>query len=241
MEYYKMLQNDNIIGVVTSKQFMRYTPVTNCLVRCEKERGQYITYKNKLYRDSWLNPITININYEEAFIQIISKEEYLILFEAFKTNEIIKVEEPEEEIQPEPIQEEVNITLEFIRSSKIAEMSHACRTTIENGFDTNIRGETKHFSLDTQDQINLINLGMMAETEEQLPYHADGEDVIFYTAAEIKHIISEANDFKIYQTTYYNALKGYINSLNTIEEISSITYGIQIPDEYKTEVLEEIE
>ena len=120
-------------------------------------------------------------------------------------------------------------------------MSYTCRTTIENGFDIELRNETHHFSLDTQDQLNLISLSAMAQTQELVPYHADGESCIFYTAAEMQQIIAAATTFKIYHTTYYNALKGYINSLETIEEISAITYGIAIPDEYKTDVLRALE
>jgi len=111
-------------------------------------------------------------------------------------------------------------------------MSRACNKTIENGFDIEIEGEVHHFSLDTQDQLNLITLSALTDTEEIIPYHADGEICKFYTAAEMKQIIAAATRFKIYQTTYYNALKAYINSLETIEEIGAITYGIEIPEEF---------
>jgi 5,10-methylene-tetrahydrofolate dehydrogenase/methenyl tetrahydrofolate cyclohydrolase len=85
-----------------------------------------------------------------------------------------------------------------------------------------------------------MSLSTMAQTSDIIPYHADGEQCIYYTAAEINEIIAAMNNHKIYHTTYYNALKAYINSLETIEEISAITYGTPIPDEYKTEVLKVI-
>jgi hypothetical protein len=120
-------------------------------------------------------------------------------------------------------------------------MSYACRTTIEAGFDLELRGETKHFSLDTQDQLNLISLSAMAQTQSLIPYHADGEECTFYTSEEINEIVETATAFKIYHTTYYNALKTYINALGTIEEIAAITYGVEIPDEYKSDVLKVLE
>jgi hypothetical protein len=49
-----------------------------------------------------------------------------------------------------------------------------------------------------------------------LPYHADGEEVVFYAAEEIQELVDEMNAFKIYHTTYYNALKAYIKSLLTV-------------------------
>ena len=112
---------------------------------------------------------------------------------------------------------------------------------IESGFDLDLRGETHHFSLTTQDQLNLMNLSTMIQTQDLIPYHADGEETLFYSAEEIKEIIAAANQFKIYQTTYYNALKTYINALETIEEISAIEYGITIPEEYKSDVLRMLE
>jgi len=130
--------------------------------------------------------------------------------------------------------------LEYIRDSKISEMSLQCRKTIEAGVDVELRMETKHFSMDTQDQLNLMSLGVMAQTQELIPYHADGETCIFYTADEINQIVAAATAHKVYHTTYYNALKNYINSLSTIEEIAAITYGTPIPDEYQSEVLKVI-
>ena len=114
-------------------------------------------------------------------------------------------------------------------------MSNACRQNIEAGIDIEMYGEIKHFSLTTQDQLNLMSLQTLAQTSDIVPYHADGEDVIFYTPEEINDIIDSANALKIYHTTYYNALKNYINALNTIEEISAIEYGIEIPEQYQTE------
>ena len=116
-------------------------------------------------------------------------------------------------------------------------MSYACRIAIENGFDLELRGEMHHFSLTTQDQLNLMSLSTMTQTQSLIPYHADGEECTFYTAEEINQIINAAASFKNYQIAYHNALKTYINALDTIEAIAAITYGTPIPDEYKTNVL----
>ena len=77
----------------------------------------------------------------------------------------------------------------------------------------------------------------MLQSQSMIPYHADGEEVMFYSAEEIQEIIDTANAFKIYHTTYYNSLKNYINSLETIEEIAAIEYGVDIPEEYQSDVL----
>jgi len=196
-----------------------------------------------------MQPIKQLSPYTEALLITISKSEYDAFLSAIQSEEIINNTQTEEEAEEAAIEEIINtpidpidqLSIDFIRQSKIAEMSHQCRKTIEAGIDVELRGEMKHFSLDTQDQLNLMSLGVMAQTQEMIPYHADGESCIFYASEEISHIVSAATNHKVYHTTYYNALKNYINSLETIEEIAAIEYGTPIPEEYKTEVLKVIE
>ena len=110
---------------------------------------------------------------------------------------------------------------------------------ITNGFDVVLSdGNSYHFSLTTQDQLNLITLSsMVANGEEQIPYHADGELCRFYSAEDINIIITTATQFKTYQISYFNALKAYIESLDDMNEIGAITYGVDIPVEYQSDVL----
>ena len=246
MKYFKILIDNVIIGAVSSNQFMRYLPITDCFVRATEQNGEYIAYNNKFYRATWMCPIVQATDYIEAQIIDIEKEEYELYIKAIEKNEEIQYEEAQEDqdFNEEIIYEIDSVkqsSLDFIRSSKLNEMSYQCKKTIENGFDLELRGATHHYSLTTQDQLNLMSLGTMAQTSNEIPYHADGEEVIFYTSEEINQIIAAANTFKTYQTTYYNSLKAYINSLETIEEISAIEYGIEIPEKFKTEVLKALE
>ena len=240
MKYYKMINNNTIEGVISSDNFIYYQPISDCFLQCNEQKGEYISYNGNRYRCAWMSPIKVQLPYIEITLLEITEGEYQIYQQAIENNETIVIEEEEEEeIIEEP--DEPDISIEFIRSSKIQEMSRICRKTIESGFDLELRGETKHFSLATQDQLNLMSLGAMAQTQSLIPYHADGEECDFYTAEEINEIIDTANAFKIYHTTYYNALKGYINSLETIEDIAAVTYGMEIPEEYQTNVLKALE
>lgn len=240
MEYYKIIYNDAIIGAASSKQFARYSPVNECLLYCSKSQGQYIICNEGIFRDSWMKPISASIDYVEASIIPIEKEEFDIIIEALKTEQEIIVT-PDEPVVEEPQEETPDITVEYIRGVKLKEMSATCRQIIEAGFDLELRGETHHFSLDTQDQLNLISLSAMAQTQSLIPYHADGEACIFYTNEEINQIVESATAFKIYHTTYYNALKGYINSLDDINTIAAVQYGIEIPEEYQSDVLKALQ
>ena len=245
MKYYKIIKDNNFIGVCSSTDFIKYQTRNHCYISCDELHGEYAECKGKLYRDTWMPPVSNESNklFEQALILEITEEEYNTYIEAIQHNEEIIYNDIDWQ---EPIiidDNSVDITsIEFIRQSKLNEMSYTCRTTIEQGFDFYTQDdEICHFSLTTQDQLNLMSLSALADTQEYIPYHADGEASKFYTAQEIKQIAAEAASFKNYHLAYYNSLKAYINSLETIEDIAAITYGISIPDNYKTDVLKLLE
>lgn len=244
MKYYKLISDNNFIGAITSNNFVSENSRTHWLLSSNEEYGQFVIYQNNVYRDYWMAPIIDNslIDFTNVKIIEIHEDEYDIYIEAINNNQPIYDDEPNIRLQseliiPEQANENDAASIDFIRTSKINEMSRACNQVIENGFDVEIGGETHHFSLTVQDQLNLITLSSMAaQGMDQIPYHADGELCKFYTAAEINIIVNQATAWKTYHTTYYNALKAYINSLQTIEEIGAITYGTQLPEEYQTDV-----
>lgn len=242
MTYYKIILDSTIIGVGTSMNCLRFQEKHSMLLRTVDNRAEYLECNNQLYHAQWMQPIKTNLySFVIATIVTITEEEYNILKPAID-DEPIPVEEPEEDIpviEPtDPIEE---MTVEFVQTAKINEMSRICRQTIEAGFDLIIRGETKHFSLTTQDQLNLMSISSMTVSQDLIPYHADGEEVMFYTVAEINQIIDGMNQLKNYNIAYYNSLKAYIESLETIEDIAAIEYGTSIPETYKSDVLKILE
>ena len=243
MKYYKIMTFENkIIGAISSSDFVRYSSIGHSYIRCTEKKGEYVVFNGITYRAAWMAPCQTDRTYIEAQVIEISEDEYQIFIDAIEHNEEIPDEKEDIPPLPEPTDDIQQETLEFIRSSKIKEMSYQCNKTIENGFDIETEDGIHHYSYALEDQLNLMNLSAaIARGEEQLSYHADGELCRFYTAAEINEIISTGNAWKTYHTTYFNALKSYINSLETIEEISAITYGMELPEEFKTDVLRVIE
>lgn len=240
MKYYKIIIDSQIIGVSTSANCLCEQESNHTLIRTVVNRAEYIECEDKLYHDEWMRPAVGSRIYSLASVLEISEQEYNILVPAVE-NTPVPFEEEEEEVIPVVVDPLNEMTLDFVRSSKINEMSHTCNRVIESGFDVEIQEEVHHFSLTVQDQLNLITLSSMAaQGINQIPYHADGELCKFYTAAEINLIVNQATMFKTYHTTYYNALKAYINSLENIEDISMITYGIELPEEFQTDVLRAI-
>ena len=137
-------------------------------------------------------------------------------------------------------------TLEEIKTQKISEMSTACNTTITNGFDVDLSTGKEHFSLKVEDQLNLF--GKQAQISQNVStinegkgyeYHQDGEYCKYYSLEDMLLIINTATAYKSYHTTYCNSLFRWIEQMNTKEDVNTVYYGIEIPEEYQSEVLKD--
>lgn len=253
MKFYKLINSNNeYIGVASSKDFVEYIKKSGYFLTAGEVNGQFVLLNAQLYRDTWMKVLPDQpINYQQVRVMEIGEEEYTTLHDleeqARNDEEFVPNYEPfipvDEEIIPEYHETDIisELTLNRIRELKIQALSKVCHETIEAGFDIELRGEVKHFSLDTQDQLNLMTLGTFTSSQSLIPYHADGEECTFYTAEEINQIINAATSFKNYQLAYYNSLKTYINALDNVDDITAITYGTPIPDEYKSDVLRVLE
>lgn len=120
-------------------------------------------------------------------------------------------------------------------------MSDYCQQTIYSGIDVELAsGEIKHFSLKQEDQINLFGKQVQLATPlEKFEYHADGEPCTYFSREDMQTIVTKAMEFVSYQTTYCNSLYDYIESMESKEDVQSIEYGIEIPEEYQSEVLKD--
>ena len=242
MNYYKMIDGGTFVGIATQLDFREYQRKHNILLACDEERAQYIQSADEYYRSEWMVPVTTDtISYISVEVIRIDEEEYNTLLSAIESGNEIVIEEPESPVVEEqvPVDQNEVITVEYVKSMKIAEMSATCNRVISAGFDAELSdGLSHHFALTTQDQLNLITLStMLASGETAIPYHADDELCKFYSAEDIATIVSAATAFKTYQVSYFNALKAYIESMDNIETIGAVRYGIEIPLEYQSDVL----
>ncbi|MDY4495025.1 MAG: hypothetical protein SPE24_09165 [Erysipelotrichaceae bacterium] len=245
MKYYKLLNDGEFIGVGTSYDLRKFQLKHSILLTSDDESAQYIQIDDKLYRDDWFSPtITELLDYTTVKIIVIEKDEYDTLFEAIETGKEIEITDEEPDIQEElpQIDSDEEVTIEYVKAVKSAEMSATCNKIITNGFDVILSdGENHHFSLTIQDQLNLITLSsMVAAGETVIPYHADGELCKGYSVEDITTIINTATSFKTYHVTYFNSLKVYIDSMNDINEVNNVVYGIDIPEEYQSDVLKQL-
>lgn len=242
INYYKVIKELVFIGVGTSYDFRRYQEKHRILLVTDENHAEYIQIEDSLYKADWMLPnVTNNVPYLSANVISITKEEYDSLAEAIENNEEINIEDDTTPSEEEtPISQDEQVTVAFVKESKIKEMSDKCEKAITNGVDIVLSdGQSHHFSLSIEDQINLLSISFMlaSGTVETISYHADGEYCKEYSLADMNLIVSTAISYKTYHVTYFNSLKFYINSLRSIAKISAIEYGCEIPEKYQSDEL----
>lgn len=240
MRYYKIIMDNKFIGVGTTIDLRKFQKKNEIFLSCDESEAQYIQCDRKLYRSTWMLPEDLHKKtIPLASVIEIAQSEYEAIYKALESNkEITLDEEVYEEPEDNDINEEDKITIDYVKESKIKEMKLACNKIITDGFDIKLSdGESYHFSLTVQDQLNLItSYQMVLDGVETIPYHADGELCKYYSATDMSQIVEMANSFKTYHVAYFSSLKSYINSLQDINEIADISYSSDIPIKYQSEV-----
>lgn len=127
--------------------------------------------------------------------------------------------------------------LETVRSAKLMEISKACNETIVAGIEVPVQGRTDHFNLSLEDQSNINNLFRVVELGgTEFPYQADDGTCLVYSAMEIASIYIAAQTMITTQTAYHNALKAYVNALESADDIAAVRYGMELPQPYVSEL-----
>lgn len=150
--------------------------------------------------------------------------------------------EPEQPSEPDTPDYEPNVpTLDEVKESKVKEMNTVQQQTIQQGIDVTLTdGTVEHFTLTDHDQTSLMGLqSQVAAGVEQIPWHTSNqsEHCKYYSNDDMQRIISAALSYVTYHVTYFRDLRIYIRSLDNIDDVKAITYGIAIPQEYQSEPL----
>ena len=188
--------------------------------------------------DNWIGDTHYLVDSRNELAKKIRENAPYFDFELDENGELIDITPTERPPEPET-------TLSEIVTSKIERLDMACKQTIYNGMDIQLStGETQHFTLDEQDQLNLSGIGLkllMGATE--IAWHEDDKSKAcqFYSATDAMTIISSLTVFKEYHITYFRDLRIYVNSLTDIETVNAIDYGFILPEEAKSDVLKSYE
>lgn len=130
------------------------------------------------------------------------------------------------------------------KKEKIKALNNIQQGIIEDGVTiVKDKDHEEKFSLTIQDQSSLEGLAILVEQGiERIPWHSANKDepCKYYTNEEIKNLIAQATSFITYHVTYFRDLRRYVNSLETVEAVDAVTYGMDIPEEFQSEVLKDI-
>ena len=235
---YKAVKDEKIIDAYEQLNYVRYDENAKMFLRCNKnDNPQGIIQRNgiKIYHvKDWEDIPKEAGNYETITLEeIINKSIYDGIITALdQEQEVTNVTEKAKEN---------TMDLEFIRSGKIKEMTNDCNQIITNGLDLELNAVKGHFSFTEQNQMYINLLTVRANNGDTLlPYHADDEvDTIFSKEDILK--LKEAMDYHVmYHRVYLNSLQIYINSIKDIDELNNVTYGANIPEEFRSEVLNQL-
>lgn len=233
MIYYKVKMNDSIVDVLSDLEYVQYSPRSKMVIRCmesEDPGGVMSSDGSIIYH---VNGWPELAGYPTVELMEISESEYFELREAMDAEGVI-IPDPEPDLT-----EEEKENIEFVRERKVSAMSAACEAAIVAGFSVTDENGDHHFSLQVTDQIMIAQLALKAQAgADLLPWHADGEPCRFYSPEEILILNDRMEGLITYHQTYFNSLKQYILALSTIGDISQIYYGCDIPEKYRSEVLQ---
>lgn len=243
MKYYKLINASEFIGVGTTYGLRRFQHKHQILLACDEYHAQYIQCNDELYKDTWMVPdITDEISYTELQVIEISKDEYDVLYEAMENSEDVEVPDENPAIEEPPTETDPveEITLDYVITQKVNAMSKKCEETILNGFSITLSdGKEHHFSLSDRDQMMISKLAdKAAKGETFLPWHPDDGDCTIFAKEDIFAMNEMMEAMITYHLTYFNSLKKYIMSMTDINDVQQVQYGIEIPLEYQTEVLQ---
>lgn len=130
---------------------------------------------------------------------------------------------------------EYTLSLDEVKNDKINELSAVCKKNIEAGVTIKIDDvdETFSYGIESGDQGNIDDIFSLAvSTGLSQPYHSNGGSCKLYTVAQITELYVACKMLKTKETTYFNQMKQYVNTLEDAETIKAITYGDELTGIY---------
>lgn len=133
-------------------------------------------------------------------------------------------------------------TLAEVQEQKIAEINAAQQAVIQAGVNVTLTdGTVEHFTLTDHDQTSLMGLqSQVMAGEQMIPWHTsdEAEHCKFYSNADMALITTAALAYVTWHVTYFRDLRIYIRSLTDKEAVAAVTYGMEIPEEYRSAPLQ---
>lgn len=220
----KIVKDNVVIDVVRVPRYVKFLPSGHIAIT-DKVSAQGIVGSDTTTIYSFIPGVAKAAGMVTALE--ISEEEFTILSKLLGDDQTVYAAE---------------LALAEAKRTTLTKLSNVCKSTIIAGFTIKLSdGNSQHFRLTVEDQLNLVMLeNQLNSGIETFIYHATNQPCRVYLKADVQKIISTFRDFTLYHTTYFNAVKQYINSLTDIEKINSFVYGMDISDTVENRVIRKI-
>lgn len=123
--------------------------------------------------------------------------------------------------------------LEQAKQNKILSLCESNDKAINEGTTVALSTGEENFTYALDDQTNIkemfdgVKLGL-----EQYSYHENSGQCRMFSAQDIITLYFTLFTYKTKLLTYYNQLKHYVESLETVEEVNQVEYGQELTGEY---------
>jgi hypothetical protein len=126
-----------------------------------------------------------------------------------------------------------------LKQQKKNEIDLACKGAITGGFNSTAHENTdKVYDSTLEDQANITGNALSAVSKvsgvpgcenDKFYYHARGEEFVEWQATECLQLARDFKIFKEQQLVRNKQLQVYVDTLNTIEEVQSVTWDTVVP------------
>ena len=129
-------------------------------------------------------------------------------------------------------------TLEEVKAAKKQEIYMMYNADVAAGINVELSTGTQHFPLSDEDQRFLMGkqLELSGSDAEMVSYQDSDNHCMLLSRDDMQKIINTALTYVNIKTTYRNNLCEWAGQCSTKEEVGQITYGADIPEEYRNEV-----
>ncbi len=205
---YKIIHNNKVIDVAESPQFIKILPTGQVALTNKSAANGIAGSDATLYSFEPVAQPEIKV----VSIEAISYEEFSRLQSLLNSDSEIVADKSK---------------LTDYKQEAIANLSKICQSKIVDGFKIILSdGESYHFSLTAEDQLNLLSIENQLNAGAQtVLFHATGMPCRLFYREDMLKVIKAFRNHVLYHTTYFNVAKQYINSLADDRKIELFAYG----------------
>lgn len=219
---YKIIQNNKIVDVVEYPQFVSFL-ISGHIAMTDKTSADGIVGSD----NKTIYSFKSQSSYPVVTIEEVSVDELKRLKSLLSSGQELTAD--------------IRI-LDKARRSALQRLSSQCKANISAGFSLTLSdGKSYNFKLTTEDQLNLMSIeGQLNAGAETVIYHATSQPCRIFSRDDMLKVIKAFRHHITYHTTYFNAVKQYINSLTDMEKIKKFSYGTDVSVIVKDRVVKKI-